>query len=65
MGRNFFVKSPSHLPPCKLPGQFGSWTSANTKIPNSIFFFCSTNHSGDSHGSTSPTNNISFQLGQT
>ena len=27
--------------------------------------FYSTNHSGDSHGGTSPTNDISFQLPQT
>ena len=76
-GRSMFIKcktfhksiqSPSHLLTLELPSQFVSWASTKTKIPNCIIFaflFCGANHSGDSHGSTSPTNNISFQLGQT
>ena len=48
-----------------MPRQFVSSNATKTKIPNCIVFFCSNNHSGDSHGSTSPTSNISFQLGQT
>ena len=41
--------------------------STKTKIPNYFFFFFfyGANHSWDSRGSTSPINNISFQLGQT
>ena len=66
MVRIFFEKSPSHVLPCKLRRQFLSWTSTKTRILNYIvFFFCSTNNSGDSHRSTSPTINMSFQLGQT
>ena len=30
-----------------------------------LLLFCSTNHSGDSHRSTSTNTNISFQLGRT
>ena len=53
----------SHLLSCKLPRKFISWVSRKTKILDCSF--CSTNHRGDSHGSTSTTSNISFQLRQT
>ena len=58
------MKSSSHLLPGKLPCQFASWTSTKTKIPNCIVFYCSTNHSGKSHGSTSPTNIYFFNEGR-
>ena len=41
---------------------FECYKDKNTKLHS---FFCSTNHSGDSHGSISSSSNISFQLGQT
>ena len=40
----------------------GFYEDKNTKLHN--MFFCGANHSGESHGSTSSTNNVSFQLGQ-
>ena len=72
-GRNFFIineksshkniKYASHLLPCKLSRKFISWASTKTKTPS--FFFCSANHSGHSYESTSPTDEICFQLGRT
>ena len=54
----------SHLLSCKLPQIhfLGFMKDQNAKLHS---FFCSTNHRGDSHGSTSTTSNISFQLRQT
>ena len=48
----------SHLLACKLPQKFISWVSRKTEMPNCVVF-CSTNHRGDSHGSTCTTSNIS------
>ena len=48
----------SHLLACKLPQKFISWVSRKTEMSNCVVF-CSTNHRGDSHGSTCTTSNIS------
>ena len=73
-GEEFFLKTKkvlikicntSHLLFCKLPRKFISLVSRKSKLPNCIVLFCSTNHRGDSHGSTSTTSNISFQLRRT
>ena len=49
----------SHLLFCKLSHEFISCVSRKTKMPNCIVFFCSTNHRGNSYGSTSTPTNIS------
>ena len=74
MGRSFFTKRKKFSWKYKISITFTTlliassicfldcYKDKNTKLHS---FFCSTNHSGNSHGSTSPTSNISFQLGQT
>ena len=46
----------------KVPRKFISWTSRKNKMPNYRFFFFDTNYSGDSHGVTFTTSNISLHL---
>ena len=48
----------------KVPRKFLSCASRKTKMPNNTFF-SGTSQSGDSHGGTFTTSNISFHLTET